>query len=72
MLTDAMRTALNLVRSVAQLEQNPNVQIILAATEGALLTGDDGILAVKVQEVVNDILLPKAQKDRLLNKDRDN
>jgi len=50
--------------ALAELEEEPNTQIILLALSGARATGMDGMLATMVQEYVKNVLLPKAKTDK--------
>ena len=49
---------------LARIEGDTNTLIILLALRGAQVSDDDGLLAMAVQKFIDDVLLPKAQKDR--------
>lgn len=51
---------------IAILEDEPNVQIILLALNGARMSGDDGILAKHIQQYLKEVLIPKIQIDSFM------
>lgn len=47
---------------LAELEGEPNVQIVMLALSGARQVFHDGLLAGKVQEFLRDVLMPEIKR----------
>lgn len=63
-MSDLITQKLDELITLAQIEGEPNVQIVLLGLSGARTIRDDGLLAEKVQEFIKDVLLPKAKRDK--------
>ena len=48
---------------LARIEGDTNTQIILLALRGAQCSNDDGLLAMAVQKFIDDVLMPKTQRN---------
>jgi len=52
---------------IAKIENDSNSLIVLLALAGSRASGDDVLLAKKVQEFVKDVLLPNVQRQKDLS-----
>jgi len=64
MKSKQVTAAIDELLEMAREEGDTNVQIILRAMRAARTTGDDSMLAAKIQEYIKDVLLPKAHRDK--------
>lgn len=67
-----LETKIRELIALAEVEGNPNVQIVMNVLVGSMLVGDDGLLAAKVQEFAKDVLMPRAIAGRNSILARDN
>jgi len=55
-----LRTRLkDLTDEFIKADDDPNITIVLCALQGALYSGDDTILAIYVQELIENELMPR-------------